>query len=322
MPVRHVFAVLLAVVLLAAGPARAATLGYSDLYVFGDSLSDTGRAFAATGGAIPPTPPYFRGQFTGPDGPVWAGLAGDAFRARGKGVRNYAVGSARALGDSLADMPAQVGLFGLEVATGAVTPGRDPLAAFWFGANDIFAAIPDGNGRRVARRAANAMTLAATTLRPLGVDSFLFFSLPDLSTTPLLRDTPLARDGRIAARVYNRRLGRNVDLLRLLGFDARIVDVPGLIAAAEADPAAFGLANLTDPCVIRDDAVILADCTRVPGVDASTFLWFDLVHPGSRAHAAIAEAAVGPLAPVPLPAALPMSLAGVALLGAVGWRRR
>ena len=37
--------------------------------IFGDSLSDNGNAFKATGGAIPASPPYFNGRFS--NGPVW-----------------------------------------------------------------------------------------------------------------------------------------------------------------------------------------------------------------------------------------------------------
>lgn len=53
---------------LATLPAAAGP--YSSLTVFGDSLSDTGNIFIATGGAQPPSnQPYFNGRFS--DGPVW-----------------------------------------------------------------------------------------------------------------------------------------------------------------------------------------------------------------------------------------------------------
>ena len=48
--------------------ASAQASAYSQLYVFGDSLSDTGNLFAATGGTNP-IPPYFNGRFS--NGPVW-----------------------------------------------------------------------------------------------------------------------------------------------------------------------------------------------------------------------------------------------------------
>src|SRR5262245_27393617 len=42
---------------------------FSGLVVLGDSLSDQGRLFAATGGLFPPDPPYFQGRIS--NGPVW-----------------------------------------------------------------------------------------------------------------------------------------------------------------------------------------------------------------------------------------------------------
>ena len=43
---------------------------FSNMVVFGDSLSDTGNLFIATGGTQPPAgQPYFNGRFS--DGPLW-----------------------------------------------------------------------------------------------------------------------------------------------------------------------------------------------------------------------------------------------------------
>jgi phospholipase/lecithinase/hemolysin len=44
-------------------PVKAATLGFDGLYVFGDSLSDTGNVYAATQNQFPPLP-YAPGRFT------------------------------------------------------------------------------------------------------------------------------------------------------------------------------------------------------------------------------------------------------------------
>jgi len=42
---------------------------FSSLFVFGDSLSDTGNVSILTGGAFPdPSQPYFNGRFS--DGPI------------------------------------------------------------------------------------------------------------------------------------------------------------------------------------------------------------------------------------------------------------
>ena len=69
---------------------------YSAFYVFGDSLSDVGNVYAATGGAEPASP-YSNGQFS--NGPIWAQ---DLSNSLGLGVlkpsltggTDYAFGSA------------------------------------------------------------------------------------------------------------------------------------------------------------------------------------------------------------------------------------
>jgi phospholipase/lecithinase/hemolysin len=68
---------ILAMLATALAPS-AASAGFTSIVAFGDSLSDTGNVFLATGGTTPATPPYYMGHYS--NGPVWleqfAGLAG------------------------------------------------------------------------------------------------------------------------------------------------------------------------------------------------------------------------------------------------------
>ncbi|MFM7439113.1 MAG: SGNH/GDSL hydrolase family protein, partial [Snowella sp.] len=57
---------LFSISLIWSSPVTAAA--FSNIYAFGDSLSDDGNVFAATGG-FPPSPPYFQGHFS--NGNVW-----------------------------------------------------------------------------------------------------------------------------------------------------------------------------------------------------------------------------------------------------------
>ena len=43
--------------------------GITEIVVFGDSLSDTGNLYLASGKTTPPSPPYFLGWFS--NGPLW-----------------------------------------------------------------------------------------------------------------------------------------------------------------------------------------------------------------------------------------------------------
>jgi thermolabile hemolysin len=52
-----------------AAPVRAIAATFSQLVVYGDSLSDLGRAATATGGAFPPYGAATNGRFS--NGPIW-----------------------------------------------------------------------------------------------------------------------------------------------------------------------------------------------------------------------------------------------------------
>ncbi len=318
----------LAATLAISGPADATTLEFSDLYVFGDSLSDVGRAFALSGGQVPPTPPYYRGQFTGPGGPVWAGIVGDRFEAEGRPVRNYAIGGTEVLGTDFSSRPpplaAQLAEFAADRITGTVTPGPSPLAIFWGGANDIFGALAGGTGETVARLAASAVTTAAASLAAGGVEDYLFLTLGDLSLAPRYAGTPLAAAARAASEAYDAQLARQVGLLSFLGLDAGIIDAGGLLEEAVADPVSLGFTNVTDPCVIGGSVVVVPPCTTDPGLDPSTTLWWDPVHPNSLAHEAIADAVlaeIGGIAPVPVPGSLPLAVGALGVLWGLSRRR-
>ena len=309
---------------LATAPLAAAPIAATDLIVFGDSLSDVGNAYALSGGTIPPSPPYYMGQFTGPDGPVWAGIVSNAFEEQGKPAHNYAVGGAETLGSAPADLAGQFARFATDVALDSVDLGEEPLAALWFGGNDVISAVLGGKSAEeateTAESAADAVALAAASLSPLGVDDFLFFTLGDFSLVPALLGNAVAD---VASAAFDQRLRDNVANLRSLGFDARIVDTGGLLAAVRADPGAFGFTRLFAPCVItdpKDRSEVLQDCTG-QGADASSYLWFDPVHPSSRAHAIIANAVLEEVAPIPLPATVPFAVTGFGLLLAAARRK-
>ncbi len=157
----------------------AAAAPFSNLYVFGDSLSDTGNmrnlVLAATGGATDPLPPpYFNGHFS--NGPVAAeylaaelGMTADPVALADGSINpsgtNFAVGGAATGPVPLAaphpvsgrgsysnyvvfsrapDFPLDPGIqdqVGFYLAAGAADPGA--LYLLWGGANDAYIALED-----------------------------------------------------------------------------------------------------------------------------------------------------------------------------------
>lgn len=301
-----------------AGGAGAASLSatYSSFWALGDSLSDNGNLFAATSNATPPnptpaSPPYFDGRFS--NGPVWAEAIAADFAVAG----NFAFGGANALtnADPVPDLAFQIGAF---TTNAPAVMGARPLASLWFGANDQFGALDalaaGGAGSTVAvgETAANAVIAGARALAEQGVGDFLIFNLPDLGAIPAFAATPLSGAATAGATAFNARLDAGIDGLRASGLRVAVVDAFSLFNALLADPAGFGVADATTPCIVPGVGV----CTPE---QATQLAFFDPVHPNATIHARLATEARAALAPVPLPAA---GWLLAAALGALAMRAR
>lgn len=114
----------------------------TNLYVFGDSLSDSGNLFAATG-VEPPSPPYFKGRSS--DGPVWvenlAALLGMTIDFDIK-VTDDPLANVQAFGGALSGFGSEFGdpIGLLSQAENFTAAGgsfaRNDLIIIWVGAND------------------------------------------------------------------------------------------------------------------------------------------------------------------------------------------
>ena len=302
-----VFAVAIAV--LGANGVFASTLSdtYSSFFVFGDSLSDPGN-----------TP---LGRFT--DGEVWADPLTDQFDTPGT-TANFAVGGGRAIGTEANDLDAQLALFDFSVGLGALTLGNRPLAAIWFGGNDVFSILP-GSDELVDPAAAALRIVSAVNdlYSNYGIQDFLLFDLPNQGQTPLAQ--LFGAEELISARsdVFNSTLDA-----ALAGLDPDIRDrrvgVATLFEQVVADPSAFGLLNITAPCHPDPSTTAERSTCTTPGLEgasATLFGFNDPIHPNSVLHAEISKAAEATaLAPIPLPATAPFLI--VAFGGVVALRRR
>ncbi|MBL8642894.1 MAG: hypothetical protein JNK21_03090, partial [Rhodospirillaceae bacterium] len=108
----------------------AAAQQYSNLIVFGDSLSDAGRLFAITGGTQPASPPYANGRFS--NGPVWVELLAPKLGFTFNGATDFAVGGA----ESGTGGPVGVSTH-VNTLSAATTNRPSTLVVHWAGAKDI-----------------------------------------------------------------------------------------------------------------------------------------------------------------------------------------
>ncbi len=285
-----------------AGAARAE---FTRIVSFGDSLSDVGNIYAATGGLLPPSP-YWEGRFS--NGPNWLDRLADRLALPAPepifaGGSNYAFGGAESgTGFDSYFIPrvrTQVGLFGLLDA-----PGADDLFTIWAGANDFL------GGQQNPLIPADNVGYAIAALAGAGARSFLVANLPPLGQTPRYLGTPAQSQLNALAAAYNARLASDLDTLESV-FDIQVhrLDVAGLFAEMYADPLAYGFTNVTDRAYVGGAVV--------PNPDE--YLFWDGIHPTRAAHVALAGAAAALLA---THAPEPGTLGAVAVVAALTIARR
>jgi outer membrane lipase/esterase len=269
-----------------AGGANAQS--YNRLVVFGDSLSDNGNLYLASGGTQPPSPPYFQGRFS--SGPVFTELLGftvgrSAAGAPVTGSINYAYGGART--DSSAFPPGmRLQLTAYTAAGGRF--GAGDLVSILGGANNIFqglpaagaSANPTGTITPVATSAATDVNFIANTAAAAGAGTVVVTNLPRLSLTPQFRGTAAAPLADFAATTFNTAVLTQLTATAAArpGTNIIVVDLFKASDVFAASPAAFGVTNATAACF--NGVTVCAN--------PDSYFYFDGVHPTATGHRAIA----------------------------------
>lgn len=266
------------------------------LLVFGDSLSDSGNAYALSGAVlkvpIPPSSAGYNGWFS--NGLIQSAVTADLL---GAALDNFAVGGARAVGSRTVaeylaqngyDKPGillpdpdpaalatdtylggQIGRYLAEAA--AHPPGEgaangDTAAAIWIGANDYNALPPDASPGLVAQTitAVVGNTIAAAgAIAATGVGRILVYNLPEPAFLPV----PLPDGFEQVVALHNAGLGQGVAALRAVGVDAAIVDMNRMSVEIDSDPRTFGL----DPALM--DQPLLLGIGSQPAWNDETGAW-------------------------------------------------
>lgn len=318
--------------LLCAGAAHAAL--FSQLVIFGDSLSDNGNAYIATRGAEPAPPLYTAGRFTdGPDtlpagtaGGLWdevlASLLGEpAVTPFLAGGTNYAVGGAQVLanvpgpgGLTIPSLQTQEGLY-LTSTGGVADPNA--LYVFWGGANDLYGAVetPGETAAEVAATETAAVGSLATDIGALAADgakNFLWLNLPQLATTPRGEADPLNAALAAASTQFATDVTNETALLEAsLGVRIADVNIYGLYQSILADPAAYGYTNVTTPAQGN------------PLANPNQYLFWDFdSHPTTTGHLLIGEVADAAVLSTFTPEPATWAFAAVGLLLLARARRR
>ncbi len=266
--------------------ARATT--YSAVVVYGDSLSDNGNLYAATG---QPGAPYYDGRRS--NGPVaveqlaanlGAPLVDYAWIGATTGIGNYGDGGT----------PTSFGTYslpGMQTVFAETKPTLGPylngaLFVVWGGPDDFLSPSPlDTTPAEIVNRAVSDELGIVTSLELLGAKHILVPGMPDLGLTPYFESLGPAgaAEGSALSAAFNAELSAE------LPAGVAYYDTASLIRNMVANPAAYGFTDVTDPCYNGTTV-----CSN-----PSQYLFFDSFHPTTAADAFAAEAFESALAPEP-----------------------
>ena len=276
--------------------------------VFGDSLSDPGNFYRASGitskapFALVPSAPYEIGGHHFSNGKTWAEQLADQIGSHGSGAAallnpaeftNYAVGGARArLGASPTpyDLTTEVSLFLTNFGGQACS---NATYIFWIGGDDLRDALESlpqsglAGAELIINRAVTSIANNIVALWSAGARNFLILDAPDISNAPAVTAAgPAAIEaGARLSAAFNVGLGGAIVSLQALPqIQITRFDDNALVDAIIATPAAFGLSDVRDTCLTF--GVVANAICQTP----ETFLFWDGIHPTTAAHGFVAAA--------------------------------
>ncbi|MDB4542766.1 SGNH/GDSL hydrolase family protein [bacterium] len=284
----------------------AAATDIDNVVFFGDSLSDTGNVWIATGGF--PPPPYFQGsagagpdftggQWSSPEGPSWPTLFASRFNQTATPslvpvsyANNFAWGGART-GVSNSEDPTpwldqQVAQYLTPFLVSGTSPTAETLVSIMIGGNDVANNLGD---QAALQAGITSITNQMTNLYNQGVRQFLITNVPDIGDTPEFQD----RGSDIATFATFWTIQWNAALAAALGE----LELPGAVInffdfySFSKDPELLTLfENTTDACLT---ATMLCS-------DPASYFYWDSFHPSSTSHRLLADALYQNLVPVRL----------------------
>jgi phospholipase/lecithinase/hemolysin len=290
-PLRRIAPLLLAVAAAAVGNGRtqSAAAAYTDLVVFGDSLSDMGNIMQATLGTTPGSH-YYQGRFS--NGPTWvetlSPILGQGTLGRSTaGGDDFAYGGAQTTGSGglaglfIRDLDEQVTQF-----LGSRTASPTALYVVWAGANDLL------TGQSNVDAPAAKLVSEISRLVGAGARQLLVPNLPLLGYTPRFNgDAAQLAQNNARSAAYNAAVDARLATLAATNLALTIhrLDVASLVKLAIDNPAAFGLTNVVDSAApgLTAGAVIYDD-SRV-AANPNEYLFWDDIHPTASVHATLAN---------------------------------
>ncbi|HEX5305719.1 MAG TPA: autotransporter domain-containing protein [Dyella sp.] len=273
----------------------AAATDFSQVVVFGDSLSDAGNLSLSQGSPVPL-------RFTTNPGTTTAenvaSALGFTLAPSVTGGTDFAFGGAGVVQGvaPVPTLPQQMAMY-LAANGGAADPNA--LYQVWGGANDLFYLTGTTTDANVLAAGTAAAAQAEITmlgqLQAAGAQYVVVYNLPDIGKTPAsAAGGPAAQQGGTQlSLVYNGVLHAGISQLSANGLNVIPVNTFALLNEVIANPAAYGFSNVTTPACNGSSVQCGPAGSGLPfsyaeGTD-QTYLFADGVHPTTAAHAMVAQ---------------------------------
>jgi outer membrane lipase/esterase len=317
-PYQKITTLVFVLLTLASGVAQA--LPYSNLVIFGDSLTDSGNNAVVIDSRVPPldpsrtsTPiassafipslPYASNRYS--NGAVWveylATKLGLSAAPSVLGGTNFSFGGARTgpAGSSFPfSLTDQVQFF--LGGVGGAAPG-DALYIVAGGGNNARdaaqLALIDGDPTAIIEAYVNDIATILTQLSGAGARDILLVNIPNIGLTPAIQSFgagAAAGASAIAAAMNAALSGALASLLPALPSDVKVFDFFTAFTNVVTNPGAFGLTDATSACAF------VAACLANP----DTTLFWDGIHPTTVGHRLVADAVFASAIPEPSSLAL------------------
>ena len=257
---------------------------YSDFFVFGDSLSDSGNTYGAFG--TPESPPYWQGRYSNGKNWVdftadWVGFSNNAGRGSSSG-NNRAFGGAATgngmqffvienIGKQVDDWDQNNNLVGSEAV------------AIWGGGNDLI-----NYGVTNAQSLVDNIEEHAEQLIAAGGQEFIFFELPPLEKTPGESGSSEEDKQALGQRVvdFNSGMANMVaNLNATYGVTTHLIPVWNGFEMLYWSGEHFGITNVTHSACEHDGATCDSNDPIAPNVEE--YIFFDNLHPTETTHNAV-----------------------------------
>ena len=257
---------------------------YSDMFVFGDSLSDAGNTYSAFG--TPESPPYWQGRYS--NGKNWVDFTGDWAGFSNVAGRGGSTGNNRAFGGAATGNGMQ--FFVIENIGKQVDDwdqnnnlGPSDAVAIWGGGNDLI-----NYGATNAQALVNNLEDHAEQLIAAGGQEFIFFELPPLEKTPSESGSSEEDKQALAQRVADFNAGMATMVANLnstYGVVTHLIPIWIGFEMLYWSGEHFGITNVTHAACEHDGATCDSNDPIAPNVEE--YIFFDNLHPTETTHYAV-----------------------------------